>query len=81
LTGAKRLADERLAETAAVYGKSPAQVLIRWNIQFGVAPLPKANRREHLVENVRIFEFEIGDARMGELEEHYEHYSSLASLP
>lgn len=81
LTRAERLDDERLVEMARDYGKTPAQVLIRWNLELGVAPLPKANRREHLIENLRVFDFEIGQARMAELEQLNEHYSSLGSLP
>jgi 2,5-diketo-D-gluconate reductase A len=42
--------------------------------------LPKANRREHLEENLEIFDFEISDTHMAELNALNEHYSSLGSL-
>jgi diketogulonate reductase-like aldo/keto reductase len=77
LTRTRRLGDERLAELAAEYDGTPAQLLLRWNLQLEVAPLPKANRAEHLKENLGIFEFEIGDDHMAELNTLNEHYSSL----
>lgn len=81
LTRAKRLDDGRLAELSGEYGKTPAQVLLRWNLQLGVVPLPKANQKQHLVEDLGIFDFEIRDDHMRELGELNEHYSSLGKLP
>jgi hypothetical protein len=43
--------------------------------------LPKANQREHLVENVDVFDFEIGERDMEVLTKLKEGYSSLESLP
>jgi 2,5-diketo-D-gluconate reductase A len=40
-------------------------------------PLPKANRRHHLEENLRVFDFELADAHMAELNDLNEHWSSL----
>lgn len=77
LTRTERLDDEKLAEVAAEYGKTPAQLLLRWNLQLSVVPLPKANRKDHLVENLGVFDFEISEAHMEELKELNEHYSSL----
>lgn len=79
LTRAQRLDDERLAELAAEYERTPAQLLLLWNLQLGVAPLPKANRLEHLEENLGIFDFELSDEHVGELNSFNEHYSSLGS--
>ena len=81
LTRGQRLGDERLNELAAEYSRTPAQLLIRWNLQLGVAPLPKANRRDHFAENLGVFDFEISDNHMTELSALNEQYSSLTSLP
>lgn len=81
LTRATRLADERLAKVAARYGKTPAQTLIRWNLQLGTVPLPKANRKSHLEENGRVFDFEISEDDMALLGALNERYSALGSLP
>ncbi|MEX0761249.1 MAG: aldo/keto reductase [Dehalococcoidia bacterium] len=81
LTRGGRLDDEKLGEVAAQYGKSPAQVLIRWNLQMGVVPLPKANQKNHMVENLDVFDFEISESDMTALGELNEQYSALGSLP
>lgn len=81
LTRAERLADEALQRVAGRYGKSPAQVLIRWNLQRGTVPLPKANRPEHFLENLDVFDFEIDDEDMQRLEALDENYSALGALP
>jgi diketogulonate reductase-like aldo/keto reductase len=77
LTRAKRLDEERLAEIAAEYGKTSAQLLIRWNVQLGTAPIPKANRHSHLEENLDIFDLEISDAHIAEVNDLNEEWSSL----
>jgi 2,5-diketo-D-gluconate reductase A len=81
LTRAKRLDDERLTGIAADYGKTVAQLLLRWNLQQGVVPLPKANRKEHLAENIAVFDFEISDEHLAELNELNENWSSLSRAP
>jgi diketogulonate reductase-like aldo/keto reductase len=81
LTRTERLGDERLVQVAADYGRTPAQLLLRWNVQLGTAPLPKANRRDHLVENLDVFGFEISETHLAQLQRLNETYSSLGSLP
>jgi diketogulonate reductase-like aldo/keto reductase len=80
LTRASRLNDDKVAAMAARYGKTPAQLLIRWNLQLGVAPLPKANHVQHQRENLNVFDFEIVPADMAKLGALNEHYSALQSL-
>lgn len=81
LTRGKRLNDEILIRLAQKYGKSPAQILLRWNLQIGTVPLPKASQRSHLEENIDVFDFEISDEDMNILGSLNEGYSSLGSLP
>lgn len=81
LTRTKRLDDDTLTDIGEAHGKSPAQVLIRWNLQRGTVPLPKANREEHLDENIDVFDFELDAAEMRRLNELNEQYSSLGTLP
>jgi 2,5-diketo-D-gluconate reductase A len=81
LTRAQRLDDEALAEIAARHGKSPAQVLIRWNLQNGTVPIPKANQVRHLEENLSVFDFVLTDEDMATLNDLNEHYSALGTLP
>jgi diketogulonate reductase-like aldo/keto reductase len=81
LTRGRRLDDPDLVEMAAEYGKTAAQLLLRWSLQMGTVPLPKANQREHLVEDAELFDFEIDERDMQRLAQLNEVYSSLGSLP
>jgi diketogulonate reductase-like aldo/keto reductase len=80
LTRATRLNDDKLAAMAARYGRTPAQLLIRWNLQLGVVPLPKANHETHQRENLHVFDFEITQVDMNKLRTLNEHYSALGRL-
>lgn len=46
---------------AAKYNKTPAQIVLRWSIQHGFLPLPKASGRERMLENKDIFDFELSE--------------------
>jgi 2,5-diketo-D-gluconate reductase A len=81
LTRAQRLDNETLAEIAAAHGKTPAQVLLRWNVQLGTAPVPKASSPKHRQENLEVFDFDLAQTEMRRLGELNEHYSALGSLP
>ena len=81
LTRTKRLDDITLNQLASKYNKTPAQILIRWNLQLGTVPLPKANQKNHLKEDINVFDFEIRDNDMALLRDLNEEYSSLGSLP
>jgi len=56
--------DEKLAAIGARYGKSAAQVMLRWNVQRGLIVLPKSVRQERIVANSQIFDFALSDADM-----------------
>ncbi|MCL6521904.1 MAG: aldo/keto reductase [Firmicutes bacterium] len=60
-----RLSDEpTLRRIAAARGKTPAQVMLRWNLQRGVVVIPKSVRRERIEENAGIFDFELSEQEM-----------------
>ena len=80
LTRGKRLKDGRLDEIAGKYGKSPAQVILRWNLQHGVVPIPKAYRDDHQRNNLDIFDFTLDEADMGTLDGLNEQFSALEKL-
>jgi 2,5-diketo-D-gluconate reductase A len=80
LTRASRLNDDKVAQMAARYGRTPAQLLLRWSLQTGVVPLPKANSMHHLRENLGAFEFEITPQDMLRLRALNQHYSALGNL-
>lgn len=59
-----------LAELAGTYGRSAAQIALRWHIQIGTIPLPKTSRVERMAENIKVYDFSLSDddmARIGEI--------------
>ena len=80
LTRGARLNDDKIGTMAARYGKTPAQLLLRWNLQLGVVPLPKANHVTHQRENLHLFDFEILPQDMTRLNALNEHYSARGKL-
>lgn len=49
-------------------GKTPAQVILRWDLQNGVIVIPKSVHAERIVENAGIFDFELSPADMAEID-------------
>ena len=77
----QRLDNERLRSVAAQHDRTPAQVLLRWNIELGTVPLPKANLRDHLAENLEALEVSLTPADIDVLNSLNEEHSSLGVLP
>ncbi len=80
LTRAKRLDNEVLQELAEKYEKSPAQILIRWNLQRGTVPVVKADEESHLEENLEVFDFQLEESDMEVLNNLNTHYSTFGEL-
>ncbi|WP_407835361.1 aldo/keto reductase [Streptomyces sp. DSM 116496] len=57
-------ANPLLAEIGKEYGKSVAQVVLRWLTQRGVVAIPKSVRPERMAENFDVFDFELTDEQM-----------------
>lgn len=53
-----------LAEIGKKYGKTPAQVALRWNIQRGVVVIPKSIHKERIEQNFNIWDFELSNEDM-----------------
>ena len=51
--------NEVLLSIAAKYKKSAAQVILRWVIQRGIVALAKSTRKERMIENISVFDFEL----------------------
>ncbi|CAL1138577.1 unnamed protein product [Cladocopium goreaui] len=56
-----------LEEMASVYGKTPAQLILRWHLQRDTTPIPKASSKARLAENIDVFNFQLSDADMKEI--------------
>jgi diketogulonate reductase-like aldo/keto reductase len=59
LTKGYKLNDQKLANVAKKYSKTPAQILIRWTLQKDVVVIPKSSHKERILENADVFDFEI----------------------
>jgi 2,5-diketo-D-gluconate reductase A len=46
-----------VAEVAQRYGRTPAQILLRWHIELGLVPVPKSEDPKRLRENIAVFDF------------------------
>jgi 2,5-diketo-D-gluconate reductase A len=55
----KTLGDPTIGDIARRYGKSPAQVILRWHIERGDIIFPKSVRPARIRENLGIFDFEL----------------------
>ena len=53
-----------LAKIGAQYGKSPAQVALRWLLQRGIVAIPKSTHKERMASNFDIFDFTLSDQDM-----------------
>ena len=58
------LSDPTLAKIAAKYGKSIAQVCIRFALQYGVVPMPKSTHADRIADNMKVFDFDLTDDDM-----------------
>ena len=63
-TGGNLLEDDTLAVLARRYGKSPAQIVLRWHIQRGVIVIPKSIHKNRIFSNIDIFDFELAKEDM-----------------
>ena len=52
---------------AEKYGKSSAQVILRWHVQMGNQIIPGSTNPDHIRANADIFDFELTDAEMDEI--------------
>lgn len=56
--------DKTLKEIGETYGKTTAQVILRWHIQRGVVVIPKSTHYERMKENLAVFDFALSDSDM-----------------
>lgn len=56
-----------LVQIGSKYGKTAAQVALRWLLQSGVIIIPKTTHKERMVENLNLFDFTLSDGDMKEI--------------
>lgn len=60
--------NEVLKRIGEKYGKTTAQVMLRWNIQRGVIVLPKSTHKERMIQNLDVFDFVLTDEDMSTID-------------
>jgi diketogulonate reductase-like aldo/keto reductase len=63
----KLLDNPTVTSIAGEYGKTPAQVLIRWSLQLGNVVIPRSSSPERIATNADVFEFELATEHMDAL--------------
>jgi diketogulonate reductase-like aldo/keto reductase len=58
------LSDPAVVLLAGKYGKTPAQVILRWQIQLRNSPIPKSVRPDRIAENIDIFDFSLTESEV-----------------
>ena len=59
--------DPVLTKIGAKYGKTAAQVILRWHLQRGIVVIPKSTHKERMAENLNVFDFTLSDGDMQEI--------------
>ena len=64
LTKGYKLKDLTLIKLARKYGKSTAQLLIRWSLEHQFVVIPKSSNENRIIENSDVFDFQISSQDM-----------------
>ena len=59
--------NETIVRIAGAHGKTPAQIILRWQIQDGYIAIPGSSNPDHIAENYDIFDFELSNQEMMEI--------------
>lgn len=79
LVRGERFNDPKLLSLVKKYGKTPAQIILRWALQLGVSTIPKSANPKRLQENFDLFDFSISDTDMAYLATFNEDYRIVPS--
>ena len=72
--------NEVLGRIGRTYGKTAAQIMLRWNMQRGVTVIPKSVHRDRMAQNIDVFDFELTAEEMEAIESRRSIPSPRASL-
>ncbi len=64
---AELLGNETIVKIAEAHGVSAAQIILRWDLQNGVVVIPGSSNPEHILENISLFDFELTDEEMDQI--------------
>jgi diketogulonate reductase-like aldo/keto reductase len=74
LTRTAKFSDPRISHLPQKYSKSMPQIFLRWSLQHGMIPIPKATSQEHMLQNTQLFDFELSSKDMALLDTLNEDY-------
>ena len=77
LARATRFEEEKLRSIADNHSKTPAQVMIRWQLQKGIVTIPKSVKTERIKQNADVFDFELSDEEIQTLDALDEGYRTV----
>ncbi len=66
--GSEAIRDPELKKIADAHGKSPAQAMLRWDLQSGIITIPKSIRKERILQNCALYDFELSPAEMAAID-------------
>jgi diketogulonate reductase-like aldo/keto reductase len=66
---AQVLGESAIQAIATAHGRTPAQIVLRWHLQQGVAAIPKSGNARRIAENLSVFDFELAEDEMARITE------------
>ena len=57
-------ADSVINEIAGRYGKTPAEIILRWHVQEGFSTIPGSRNESHIRQNITVLDFTLSDSDM-----------------
>ena len=67
MNGTKVMDNDVIQDLADQYGKTPAQIILRWHLQSDVVVIPKTVTPSRMTENINVFDFELQKADMDKI--------------
>ena len=62
------LSNDTITSIAKETGQPDSAVILRWNLQHGLVPIPKASSRDHIEANFKALDFELSDEQMQKID-------------
>lgn len=74
MRGKSIFTNETIQQLASKYNKTPAQIILRWDIQSGILTIPKSVTPSRIKENSEIFDFELSQEDMKAIDNLNQNY-------
>lgn len=74
LTRGGKFDDPRLKDLCRRYGKTPAQMILRWNLDHGISAIPKSSNPARIDENFAVFDFSLSEEDLALMDSFHENF-------